>query len=375
MEVQSAGGEMTAPRQPSLSGGDDINRIPARPGRPSFSGGGDDNRNYEIMTPIPARPGRPYEIMTPVPARRAHRCNSYYGVNLSEMLFSELLSAIRARAQCRDSRGISTICDKYWSIIAASRTVANGFTSERNPKITIDSQELFRKLENRNNTLSYRDLFGDVNTNGRVLDEGEVFARRSGEFDTQIRNDARMAGTGIAMEDVEKFERDKLKKLFEFLHSFLYRDFTSEQQSISLSMVDLSALITDILCKGSLNEDGQPIEIPRLFREQLLHTVTSWLLLPVIERYQYNALIWMRTYIMASYPARMQQRTSEADAKVANAMKSRWLRLHSEHQQRRTDMVSRNKALANLMNTAHGICRKGAESLLNLVIYTCNVML
>ena len=151
------------------------------------------------------------------------------------------------------------------------------------------------------------------------------------------------------MENVEKFERDKLKKLFELLHNFLYKDFTSEQQSISLSMVDLSTFITDTLCKGSLNEDGQPIEIPTLFREQLLHTVTSWLLLPVIERYQYNALIWMRNYIMASYPAHMQQRITEADAIVANARKSQWLRLHSEHQQRRTGTDSRKKAMANLI--------------------------
>ena len=41
----------------------------------------------------------------------------------------------------------------------------------------------------------------------------------------------------------------------------------------------------------------------------------------------------------------------------------------------RTNMFLKSETLANLINTAHVICRKGAESLLNLVIYICNVML
>ena len=276
------------------------------------------------------------------------------------------------------------------SIITAARTVADGFPSVRNPNtasnFTIDSHELYRRFETRCNIPSYQDLFGDVSINGRMLDEGEVYARRTREFDTQIRNDSRMAEMGIAMEDVEKFEGEKLKNLVDFLHKCLTTNFTSEQESISFSK-ELSVLIADA-CEGSLSEEGLPIRIPRVFKEQLLHAITAWVFIPVIERYQCNALTWMRSYIerqltlhriraatMTSYPIRMQQSTAEAEAKVANSMKSKWLKLHSEYQRRRTEVDSGKIALVNFMNTALGICSKGAESLLNLVIYTCNVML
>ena len=318
-----------------------------------------------------------------------------YGVNssiLASIQFQQLLSLIRYRVQRRHSTGQDTVHDMCTSLIAAANTVRTGFNCERNPNADINVGDLLRRLESRIDPPTYQDLFGDVrqaNTStvdGPELDGGVAFARISGEFDLHRQRDARMAEVCINVEDFEKFEAPKLQALFNYLHSTLNGGTTFECLPGDFSRA-VGVMIADI-CDGSLVDCGLPVHVPRLYKDQLIHTITSWVFTTVIERFQCNALMCMKKYIdqqkrthrmryaaTSSFPDSTQQRAAAAEAELISAMESRWLRLQREHMTSRVDVGDGKDRLTIFLGKTFGVCRRSAESLFNLIVYTCNVLL
>ena len=64
-----------------------------------------------------------------------------------------------------------------------------------------------------------------------------------------------------------------------------------------------------------------------------------------------------------------------AEAEIVIAMEARWNRLYNIQRSGRYQLGCKKFNLSNVMNSAYGVCRNSADSLLSLVACVCNVIL
>lgn len=307
-----------------------------------------------------------------------------YGMSVcssrTRMMFEEIVNIIRQKNNIRDARlggrrhnDRSIHSTSYRKLVAAAITVNAGFSVHNNSAESLAIIRGIAEASVSRRPPSYVELFGDPVTNSRaspyLISDGENnFSANSLKFDQGVQLDSKLDYLCVPLEDLSMFERGNLCLILDYIYGILcLGPQTFNPKTFS---EELGRLVSDAF----INNQGREhvCNSPEM-RAYIIESFTDFIFLVINNTFKSNALHCMRKYIELhkEYVESLTE-TNPVQLEVLTAMEHRWNMLFMEQNNGR-GLIRVKKAA--LVNSAYGVCKTGATSLLDLVVAVCNAIL